>query len=425
MQLIQGDILHCQGPDARLEWFPDAAILLNDTGIIQAKGTVEVLRQQAPEALRIDLRGKILVPSFIDTHIHFPQMDMIGCMEPALLPWLKKYTFPTEIAYRGRSESLLRAAHDFVDELLNNGTSLACVYSSSNYEVTDLLFEVFAARGLRGIIGKTSMDRQAPDELIVGADDDLKQQALLLERWHGYEERLHLALTPRFAPSCSRKLMKGLAALHAQHPDTYVQTHYAENLDELKWIKQLYPKARDYLDVYESFDLIGPRSILAHGIHVAVPAMKRLARRRSIISHCPTSNMFLGSGIFAWKKMESHGVPIALGTDVGAGTSFSIWQTMNEAYKVSALRGEPVNSVDLLAAATLKAARALGLEQLGSLDVGFHADFQVINQAARPLLARRLARCRTGEEILAALIHLCDETSIESVWVKGKNLCAL
>jgi guanine deaminase len=423
MQLVTGTLLHClaKSPVA-LEYSPHTTLLIDDHGRIQAKGKLADLQKQYPEAQGFDYTDRLLIPGFLDTHIHFPQMDMIGAMEPSLLPWLEKYTFPTEIAYRGRSDLMLKAAHQFVDELLGNGTTLACVYSSSNHDVTDLLFEVFAQRGLRGIIGKTSMDRHAPPSLLVPLADDISQQKALLQRWHGFDQRLALALTPRFAPSCTPELMQALGELHALHPDTYIQTHYAENVGELLWIKELFPKARDYLEVYESFQLITDRSILAHGIHVETDAMKRLARQRTIISHCPTSNLFLGSGLFSWKKMEEESVPITLGTDVGAGTSFSIWQTMSEAYKVAAMRGAPVQAVDLLAAATFKAAQALGLSDLGSLSVGFQADFQVINVRARPLLERRVKIANSAEEVLAALIHLADDRCLESVWVNGKRL---
>jgi guanine deaminase len=423
MQLVTGTLLHClpENP-VQLEYSPDATLLIDDHGRIEAKGSLAVLQKQYPKAPVVDYKDRLLIPGFLDTHIHFPQMDMIGAMEPSLLPWLEKYTFPTEIGYRGRSDLMLKAAHLFVDELLANGTTLACVYSSSNHDVTDLLFEVFAQRGLRGIIGKTSMDRHAPAPLLVPLTDDISQQKALLQRWHGFDQRLALALTPRFAPSCTPELMQALSELHAEHPDTYIQTHYAENLGELLWIKELFPEARDYLEVYESFQLLGPRTILAHGIHVEEDAMQRLAQTRTMISHCPTSNLFLGSGLFAWKKMEEHGVPITLGTDVGAGTSFSLWQTMNEAYKVSALRGAPLQPVDLLAAATWKAAQALGLSDVGSLEVGYQADFQVINVRARPLLERRVKNANSAAEILAALIHLADDRCVESVWVNGKQL---
>ncbi|HYX34810.1 MAG TPA: guanine deaminase [Oligoflexus sp.] len=423
MQLVTGNLLHCLPTSpVQLEYSPQTTLLIDDHGRIQAKGGLAALQKLHPKAPVIDYQDRLLIPGFLDTHIHFPQMDMIGSMAHSLLPWLEKYTFPTEIGYRGRSDLMLRAAHLFVDELLSNGTTLACVYSSSNHDVTDLLFEVFAQRGLRGIIGKTSMNRHAPDALLVPLADDIAQQKALLQRWHGFDQRLALALTPRFAPSCTPDLMQALGELHAQYPDTYIQTHYAENLGELLWIQELFPQARDYLDVYESFALIGSRTILAHGIHVEADAIRRLAQHKTMISHCPTSNLFLGSGLFAWKKMEEHGVPISLGTDVGAGTSFSLWQTMNEAYKVAALRGEIIQPVDLLAAATLQAAQGLGLSDLGSLEEGYQADFQVIDVRARPLLDRRIKISNSPAEILAALIHLADDRCVESVWVNGKEL---
>ncbi len=424
MHIVSGEILHCRWKNSALELdhVKDGAFAIDVTGIICAKGSPESLKTLYPEAKFIDYSGKLILPGFLDTHIHFPQMDMIGQMAPSLLPWLEQYTFPTEIAFQKSSHLLTEAAHHFVDELLNHGTTLACVYSSSHMEVTDALFDVFAQRGLRGIIGKTSMDRHAPAPLLVPAQQDLQEQIALLERWHGYDQRLSLALTPRFAPSCSAELMGELGRMHQQYPDTYIQTHFAENLGELEWIKQLFPKAKDYLEVYESFDLANSRTILAHGIHVDEDCLKRLAARKILISHCPTSNLFLGSGLFNWQAMTSHAVAVGLGTDVGAGTSFSLWQTMSEAHKIAALRGCAIAPIETFAAATLKAAMALGFDDLGSLEVGYQADFQVIDSSLRPILDRRRNRCTSSTELLSALIHLSDDRCVESVWVKGKKI---
>ncbi|MCX6131867.1 MAG: guanine deaminase [Proteobacteria bacterium] len=400
----------------------DAALLVDEFGLIRAKGSFLDILKRAPAAVIHDFRGKLLIPGFLDTHVHFPQLNMIGQMAPSLLPWLEQYTFPTEKAFQGRTAFVTEAAHQFVDELQANGTSLACVYSSSDYEATDLLFEVFAQRGMRGIIGKTSMDRHAPAELLIKAEIDLADQERLIQRWQGYEERLAVALTPRFAPACTPELMQGLGQLHRKYPSTYVQTHYAENLGELEWVKKLFPKAQDYLDVYESFGLIGPRTILAHGIHVEASARERLANKKAILSHCPSSNLFLGSGLFDWQAMKSQEVSIAIGTDVGAGTSFSMWQTLNEAHKVGALAGHAMSGHELFAAATLGAGQSLGFEDLGSLDEGYQADFQVIDARARALLDRRIKACKNLEEMLSALIHLCDDRCLESLWIRGKKV---
>jgi len=424
MHIISGEILHCRWKNSKLELdhVKDGAFAIDKAGIICAKASLGSLKTQYPEASLIDYSGKLILPGFLDTHIHFPQMDMIGQMAPSLLPWLQQYTFPTEISFHRSRHLITKAAHHFVDELLNHGTTLACVYSSSHMEVTDALFEVFAERGLRGIIGKTSMDRHAPAPLLVPEQQDLLEQITLLERWHGYDQRLSLALTPRFAPSCTPDLMHELGRMHQEYPDTYIQTHYAENTAELEWIKQLFPKAKDYLEVYESFDLAGSRTILAHGIHVDADSLKRLAARKILISHCPTSNLFLGSGLFDWQAMDSQAVAVGLGTDVGAGTSFSLWQTMNEAHKVAALRGCAIAPIETFAAATIKAGIALGFDDLGCLDVGYQADFQVIDSSQRPILDRRRNSCTSSTELLSALIHLSDDRCVESVWVKGNKI---
>ncbi len=424
MKIVRGELLFARSNSANfeVEHNQDSALLIDAQGFIKAKGDFAEVQKLAPTAPVFDHRGHWILPGFLDTHVHFPQMDMMGQMAPSLLPWLETYTFPTEIAFRGQGSMILDAAHQFVDELLANGTTLACVFSSSDYEATDLLFAVFAQRGLRGIIGKTSMDRHAPQELLVPLDRDLQGQNHLLQRWHGHEGRLAVALTPRFAPSCTPEMMRELGRMHVQYPDTFVQTHYAENTAELQWIAELFPKAKDYLDVYESFQLIGSRTILAHGIHVDHSAMKRLADRGTIISHCPSSNLFLGSGLMDWSGLRKQGVPLALGTDIGAGTSFSLWQTMNEAHKVAALRGVPLSSSELFVTSTLKAAESLGMTDLGTLEVGYKADFQVIDPSRRPLLDRRLKNCQSIPELLSAFIHLCDERCLDSVWIQGKKV---
>jgi len=424
VKIFAGQILHsiATSQGFAIKHRPHGAILVGDDGKILTTGDLGDLKRQSPDAVVQDFADRLILPGFVDTHIHFPQMDMIGCMEPALLPWLDKHVFAEEPRFRGRQPELVASAHAFADELSGNGTTVACVYSSSDYEATDVLMEVFAQRGLRGIIGKTSMDQQGPATLRVDMKRDLREQEQLIQRWHGHDGRLFVALTPRYAPACSPALMRELAALHRQVPDTYIQTHYAENKDGLKWVQQMFPLEVDYLAVYEAMQLIGPRTILAHGIHAAEDARRRLAQAGAIISHCPTSNLFLGSGLFAWGDMRQDQVAVTLGTDVGAGTSFSLWQTMGEAYKVSALQGAPVLAEELFHTATLGAATALNLSNVGSLAPGFEADFQVIDPRRRPILERRLRHCTTPADILAALIHLCDDRSVDGVWVRGKQV---
>jgi guanine deaminase len=420
VQIILGQILQIAASTGELEWIPDCALVVDSAGTIVSQGAIQTLRSQWPHAPVLGRQEHILVPALIDTHIHFPQMDMIGACAPSLLPWLEQFTFPHEIRYRGRTHEVATAAQLFAEELARQGTGFAVVYSSSDEAATELLFEAVQARGLRAIIGKVSMDQHAPQELIVPRARDLAETEELIGRWHGRDGRLFYALTPRFAPSCSPELLKGLGCLASQYPDVFVQTHYAENHGEIAWVRELYPVARDYLAVYEDFGLIGPRTILAHAIHTSPEEQQRLRDRRVIVSHCPTSNLFLGSGLCPVRSYLQDSIAVTLGSDVGAGTSFSLWQTMGEAYKVGQLRGEPISPAQLLYASTRGAALALGFSKLGSLDPGFEADMQVIDLAAKPLLARRWHNARDPADRLATLMHLIDDRCIRQLYVRGR-----
>lgn len=420
--LVRGHLLQVSPDRSTLEEIRDGALLIDSNGSILQKGEFKALQKSHANLLVRDHSGSFILPSFFDTHIHFPQLDMIGSCAEELLLWLKRYTFPREAAFRGRNDFVRLAARNFVDELVTNGTSFATVYSSSCGEATDVLFEECASRGIRVILGKTSMDRYCPSEISVDAKQDQRWTEELIGKWHGKDGRLFYALTPRFAPSCSHELMTLLASVHAADPSLFMQTHYAENRNEIEWVKELFPEAKSYLDVYDSCELLGNKTILAHSIYTEAADERLLLEKEVILSHCPTSNLFLGSGLFKAQSYLEQGQRVTLGTDVGAGTSFSQWQTMNEAYKVAQLRGERITPAQLLAAATISPAEYLGFPQLGRLDSGFFADYQVIDPSSRSILERHINVATTAEERLAALIHFADDRALKELRVEGREV---
>ncbi|SMF55667.1 guanine deaminase [Pseudobacteriovorax antillogorgiicola] len=399
---------------------PDHGLMIDDQGTI----TSVMPKKDCGHADRIvDYGDRLILPGFIDTHVHFPQTDMIGVYSGELLEWLDEHTFPHETALIQDPEQAKDSAKAFANELFRHGTCTAVAFACSKKSATQILFEEFDRNGARLVSGKISMNRFAPEGMLDQIDDDLQAQSQLIQDWNGKDERLFYALSPRFAPSCSADLLQGISDLLVKNPKLYVQTHFAENLDEVAWVKDLFPKSTDYLGVYEDYGLINERCILAHGIYASASERERLKRSRTMVSHCPTSNLFLGSGLLPYRSFREQGIVLGLGTDVGAGTSFSLWQTMAEAVKVSKLRREQVLPEDLFFAATLGAAQGLQLsDRIGSLEAGKQADFQVIDPSRRELLKRRLPYCHDHRQFLSALIFHCDDRNLESLWVKGRKI---
>lgn len=418
--IVRGHILHT--PEGVLETIEDGALVIDNSGRVMAKGGFLELQKSFSILSVKDFSGRFIMPSFFDTHVHFPQLDMIGSCAEELLLWLDNYTFPAETAFRGRSGFVETAAKNFVRELSSNGTGCAVVYSSSCGEATDLLFEVFEASGLRAIIGKVSMDRHCPEEIAVPLEKDRRWTESLIQRWHQKGDRLHYALTPRFAPSCTDELMEAISQIYASDPSLYLQTHYAENEKEIAWVKDLFPASGNYLDVYDQRGMLREKTILAHAIHVSPEEQRVLLEKRVNISHCPSSNLFLGSGLFRGRDFLAEKQHVSLGSDVGAGTSFSLWQTMNEAYKVAQIRQERISPTQLFSLATDAAARSLGFLDQGCLNPGFAADFQVVDPSARPILERRLGTATHAEEKIAALIHFADDRCLQSLHINGREV---
>jgi guanine deaminase len=400
-------------------WYADGLLVVAD-GKIQAAGDWATLRDTLPPDTPVtDYRGKIISAGFIDAHIHYPQTDMIASPAPGLLPWLEKYTFPTERAFADPAHAS-GVAEFFLDELLRAGTTTALVYCTVHPQSVDAFFTASESRGLRMIAGKVMMDRNCPDFLCDTAEQGARESEALIQRWHNHG-RSQYAITPRFAPTSTEAQMELAGALARQYPDTYLQTHVSENEEECRWVQSLYPQARSYLDVYDRYGMLRPRAVFGHCIWLDDGDRARLAETQSAAAVCPTSNLFLGSGLFDFEQADKAGMLMALATDVGGGTSFSMLQTMNEAYKVARLKGSYLPALRMFYLSTLGAARSLHLDDtIGSLAAGNEADFIVLDPQATPLLARRTARTESLEEMLFALALLGDDRVIAATYSAGK-----
>ena len=409
------------GVQASYEYFADGVLVVEDGRISALGAASEVLPTLADDVEVTHYPDALITPGFIDTHIHFPQTGMVGSYGEQLLDWLNEYTFPCEGQFADKAHAD-GVAQIFLKELLRNGTTTALVFGSVHPESVDALFEAAQALDLRLIAGKVMMDRNAPDYLTDTAQSSYAQSKALIERWHG-KGRLHYAVTPRFAPTSSEAQLTLAGQLLREYPDVYLQTHLSENLQEIEWVKALFPERSNYLDVYDHYQLLGERSVLAHGVHLCDAECERLAETGSAIAFCPTSNLFLGSGLFNLPQAERFKVNVGLGTDVGAGTSFSLLHTLNEAYKVMQLQGEKLNPFKSLYLATLGGARALRLEdRVGTLQPGTDADFLVLDYHATPLLSYRIAQAKTFEEVLFVLMTLGDDRAVLQTYAAGRRV---
>jgi guanine deaminase len=420
VQAYRASLLHFHADPAFAEgahtWIEDGLLVVED-GRVKAAGDYAALVETLPPGVQVtDYRGKIVTSGFIDTHVHFPQTDMIASPAPGLLPWLDTYTFPTEGKF-GDPVHARAVAEFFLDELLRNGTTTAMVYCTVHKESVDALFEASAARNLRMAGGKVLMDRHCPDFLRDTAD--MRDSEDLIKRWHKQGRALY-AITPRFAPTSTEAQLGATGELARAYPDTYIQTHVAENQDECAWVGELFPQQRSYLGVYEHHGLMRPRAMFGHCIWLDDTDFARMADTGSAIAHCPTSNLFLGSGLFDVARADQVRALVSLATDVGGGTSFSMLQTMNEAYKVARLKGNHLPALRMFYLATLGAARSMGLEgTIGTLESGAEADFIVLDPKATPLLERRTSHCNTLEETLFALALLGDDRAVRATYAAG------
>lgn len=389
--------------------------------VVKAVGPYREVSRQFAELDIEHLSGRIIAPGFVDMHVHYPQLDVIGSPAAGLLPWLENYTFPEESRFSDAAHCD-KAATFFVDELMRNGVTTALAFSSSHVASVQALFGVALERGMRLITGKVLQDRHSPD----GVRDDTEQSLIdtesLIQRWHGVG-RLGYAITPRFAPSCSDAQMRGAGELASRYTDVWIQSHVAENRDEIAWARELFPASRSYLATYADFGLMRRRSVYAHCIYLDDEDRALMHETRAAAAVSPTSNLFLGSGFFDYASAERAGFAYGLASDVGGGTSFSPFHTMMAAYYVGreggSKSGLSLAPQHLWWQHTAGAALALGLAgsdghaTVGSLQVGSEADFVVLNPGATPLLARRTQRASSLDELLFALIVLGDDRVVE------------
>jgi len=404
-------------PQETIHHLPDGLVIMEDGKITRVAPWSEAAARGLPVT---HYPTGIICPGFIDGHVHYPQTQMIGAFGLHLLDWLNEYTFVAEQAFADAAHAK-KVAELFLRELLRAGTTTAAVYCSVHPQSVEAFFEASSAFNTCMIAGKVMMDRNAPDALLDTDETGYQQSKTLIERWHG-RGRQHYCITPRFAPSCSPAQLAGAGRLWREHPGTYVQTHLCETQDEIAWVRELFPEHKSYLDVYAHYGLTGPRAILGHAIHMTEEDFVHCHSSGSALCHCPTSNLFLGSGLFRAFDARKPQRPVrtALGTDLGAGTSFSQLQTLNEAYKVAQLNGTQLTAAHGLWLATLGGAQALYLDdRIGSVEVGKDADLIVLDTAATPLLAFRSSYAKNLMEQLFVLMTLGDDRAIRATWVAG------
>ena len=425
--VIRGRFLDIQKTVAQANQIADQVRYLEDGVIITEQGKIRWFGtwNDAQDHLPINIEiqhypEQLIIPGMIDTHIHFPQTEMVGAYGEQLLSWLNTYTFPTEIQFKNKAYAS-EIAKFFVNELLKNGTTTALVFCTVHPESVDALFEAAEQHQMRLIAGKVMMDRHAPEALCDSADSSYDDSKALIEKWHGQGRALY-AITPRFAPTSTPEQLERAGQLKAEYPDVYVHTHLSENKDEIAWVKDLFPEQKGYLDVYHHYGLTGNRSVFAHCVHLEDAEWQCMHETDSAIAFCPTSNLFLGSGLFPLNKTWQQQVKVGLGTDVGAGTSFSLLQTVNEAYKVQQLQGDKLSAYESLYHATLGGAKALDLDdKLGNFNVGKEADFVVLNLKPTALQQLRQSRSKSLEDSLFALFTMGDDRNVEATYIYGQK----
>ena len=406
------------GREDAAAYFEDGALLVEDGHVAEIGRWSEIAPRL--EGAPVDrFPGGLIVPGFVDAHVHFPQVDIIGSPDLSLLQWLSAYAFPAESRFH-HADVAAEAARFFLDGLLANGTTAALVFATAHKVSAEALFAEALKRNMRIVTGKVLMDRNAPAGISDTAETGYQESRALINTWHG-KGRLGYAVTPRFALTSSNRQLELAGRLVKDNPGVLLHTHLSENLEELEAVRRAFPDCADYFMVYEKYGLANRHSVFAHCLHLSPDEWARLGKRRCGIAFCPTSNLFLGSGLFDLKVAETAGARIGLGTDVGAGTSLSLFATMNEAFKVCQLKKRPVDALKLFFLATLGGARAIGLDgKIGNLAPGKEADFLVLDAAALPLLQRRWAHTKALNEKFFALAVLGDDRAVARTYVAGE-----
>lgn len=401
------------------EYLEDALLLLEEGRVLEY-GPAEHLLKKYNQALSVEVfENACIFPGFVDTHIHFPQIDIIASYGKKLLEWLQRYTFPAETRFSDEAYAK-EVADIFIQTLLRHGTTTAMVFGTCHEVAVDALFNIARKFQLRLIAGNVLADRQSPDALLVPAKQALPICERLIDKWHG-TDRLQYALTPRFAPCLSDDFFKKLHGFLQQHNTIYLQTHLAESQEEVRWVSDLFPQAKDYLDVYDQHGFLGPSSLFAHGIYLSDDNFARLGETGSHIAFCPSANLFLGSGLFPYQKACDHGISIGLGSDIGAGNTFSLLQVAADAYKVSQLQNAPLSPLLAFYWLTLGGAKALNVsDEIGNFAPGKEADFVILDKLATPLMDYRMQQSTDFLEELFLWQMLGDDRAIRATYVLGE-----
>jgi len=408
-------------PSDAYRYEPDALIVIRD-GRITDFGSYDSIRGQLPDALPVTRYGAdtLILPGFVDTHVHYPQTQMIAAPGRQLLDWLNTYALPAERQFADGAHAR-DVARLFLKELLRAGTTTAAVYCTVFADSVDAFFEESARLNTRMIAGKVLMDRNAPDALLDRPGDGCEESQALIRRWHGHGRQLY-AVTPRFAPTSSPEQMHAAGELWNAHPGTYLQSHVCENRAEIEWVRELYPARKGYLDVYDHYRQLGPRAVFGHAVWFDEQDFERCHETGTALAHCPSSNLFLGSGLFRMQDSarRERRVRVGLGTDVGAGTSLCQLRTLGDAYKVAQLAGAPLTPIQLLYVATAGGARALYLDDtIGAIAPGYEADLIVLDLRSTPLIDFRMNYSRDLEESLLVQMVLGDDRAVRATYVAG------
>lgn len=421
---VRASFLHFNAdPDQRgdaCEYLEDGLMILKQGRIQKLANAADWIDQLPDGCALYDYSGRLVMPGFIDTHCHYPQTEIIASYSAQLLDWLRQYTFPAEEEFSDRGHADKIAAF-FCDQMLANGTTSSAVYATVHPHSVDAIFEQAQRRDLCLIAGKVMMDRNAPPQLCDTPESSYRDSSELIQRWH-LQGRSYYAVTPRFAPCSSPAQLEVCGRLLDENPDLYLQTHVAENPAEIDWVARLFPEHRSYLDVYDSFGLLGPRSIYGHCIYLDQKDRERMAASGAAIAFCPTSNLFLGSGLFNLEQAQEQGVKLGIATDAGGGTSFSMLQTLAEAFKICQLTGHQLTPLKAFYLATLGGAKSLYLDhRIGNFAVGKEADFVVLDLAATELMQCRMDSAKTLDEQLFALMILGDDRCIQATHIMGRR----
>jgi guanine deaminase len=403
----------------------DSYRYIEDGAVVTGGGKIIMVGEFNPKAAThhevIDHRGKLILAGLIDPHIHFPQMQVIGSYAANLLEWLNTYTFVEEQRFADEAHAT-RIASRFFDELIRHGTTTAAAYCSVHPQSVDAFFGEAEKRDMLMVGGKVMMDRNAPEALRDTPQSGYDDTKAGIEKWHG-KGRAHYAITPRFAITSTPEQMEMAEALAREYPELHIQTHVDENLDEVKFAKELFPNLPDYLGIYERYHLLGPKTLLGHCIHLTHRECEILASTRSVAVWCPTSNLFIGSGLFDHDRLAAHGARIGIATDVGGGTSYSMLRTLDEGYKVLQLRGQRLNPLRSFYMMTLGNARAMSLDdRIGSIEAGKDADLVVLDARATPQMALRMEAVTSLANELFLLQTCGDDRAVVETYVRGKPM---